>query len=249
VPYPSTAAQNPADDAIAETARGTIREFRQRCSINSSFRARSKQAWGLVAAVDKYIVENEPWALGEKQDDESRRGWRPCSTPARRLAHCDRAGASRDARGDGENLGADGAGRHPESFLADLEVGTAAARHEAGRDAAVFPRADKSAIERMQKMERAKTGAGSGIEASTKRSLAVRRRADFAAGVPAPPALLSDGKITIDDFAKVELRVGVVKVAERVPKADKLLRLEDRYRHRSAAGAGGHRRSLRAGRR
>ena len=34
------------------------------------------------------------------------------------------------------------------------------------------------------------------------------------------------GKITIDDFAKIELRVGMVKVAERVPKADKFLRLE-----------------------
>ena len=33
-------------------------------------------------------------------------------------------------------------------------------------------------------------------------------------------------KISIDDFAKVELRVAQVKVAERVPKADKLLRLE-----------------------
>lgn len=40
------------------------------------------------------------------------------------------------------------------------------------------------------------------------------------------PASASEGKITIDDFAKIELRVGVVKVAERVPKADKLLRLE-----------------------
>lgn len=41
------------------------------------------------------------------------------------------------------------------------------------------------------------------------------------------PAAATDGaKISIDDFAKVELRVGVVKVAERVPKADKLLRLE-----------------------
>lgn len=39
----------------------------------------------------------------------------------------------------------------------------------------------------------------------------------------APPPV---EKITIDDFAKIELRVGVVKVAERVPKADKLLRLE-----------------------
>jgi methionyl-tRNA synthetase len=44
-----------------------------------------------------------------------------------------------------------------------------------------------------------------------------------AAPAPAPP--VSD-KITIDDFAKVELRVAQVKVAERVPKADKLLRLE-----------------------
>ena len=35
-----------------------------------------------------------------------------------------------------------------------------------------------------------------------------------------------DGKITIDDFSKVELRVAQVKVAERVKGADKLLRLE-----------------------
>lgn len=42
----------------------------------------------------------------------------------------------------------------------------------------------------------------------------------------AVPAAADGGKITIDDFAKIELRVGVVKVAERVPKADKLLRLE-----------------------
>ncbi|MBV8630815.1 MAG: methionine--tRNA ligase subunit beta, partial [Silvibacterium sp.] len=34
------------------------------------------------------------------------------------------------------------------------------------------------------------------------------------------------GKITIDDFAKIDLRVAQIKVAERVPKADKLLRLE-----------------------
>ncbi len=47
---------------------------------------------------------------------------------------------------------------------------------------------------------------------------------------PAPPASVTPattpGQITIDDFTKVELRVALVKVAERVPKADKLLRLE-----------------------
>jgi len=37
---------------------------------------------------------------------------------------------------------------------------------------------------------------------------------------------LPGDRISIDDFAKVELRVAQIKVAERVPKADKLLRLE-----------------------
>ncbi|MGA7521760.1 MAG: methionine--tRNA ligase [Acidobacteriaceae bacterium] len=45
--------------------------------------------------------------------------------------------------------------------------------------------------------------------------------APAAATVPPPGE-----KISIDDFSKVELRVAQVKVAERVPKADKLLRLE-----------------------
>ena len=41
-----------------------------------------------------------------------------------------------------------------------------------------------------------------------------------------PSAAIPDGKISIDDFAKVELRVAQVKTAERVKGADKLLRLE-----------------------
>jgi methionyl-tRNA synthetase len=45
-----------------------------------------------------------------------------------------------------------------------------------------------------------------------------------AAGSQAVPP--EKAHITIDDFAKVELRVAQVLVAERIPKADKLLRLE-----------------------
>lgn len=43
---------------------------------------------------------------------------------------------------------------------------------------------------------------------------------------PKPAPTIPDGKISIDDFAKVELRVAQVKTAERVKGADKLLRLE-----------------------
>jgi len=46
------------------------------------------------------------------------------------------------------------------------------------------------------------------------------------APVSVTPAAPSNSIITIDDFAKVELRVAQVKVAEKVKGADKLLRLE-----------------------
>jgi methionyl-tRNA synthetase len=46
------------------------------------------------------------------------------------------------------------------------------------------------------------------------------------AGANVAPVSTEPAKISIDDFAKVELRVAKVLVAERVPKADKLLRLE-----------------------
>ena len=46
-----------------------------------------------------------------------------------------------------------------------------------------------------------------------------------AAATPAPSPAASE-KITIEDFAKVELRVGEVVSAERIPKADKLLKLQ-----------------------
>jgi methionyl-tRNA synthetase len=47
----------------------------------------------------------------------------------------------------------------------------------------------------------------------------------FAAAAAASPAP-DNSPITIDDFVKVDLRVARVLVAERIPKADKLLRLE-----------------------
>jgi methionyl-tRNA synthetase len=47
-----------------------------------------------------------------------------------------------------------------------------------------------------------------------------------AAPVAPPPPVAEPQYITIDDFIKVDLRVAQILVAERIPKADKLLRLE-----------------------
>jgi methionyl-tRNA synthetase len=47
-----------------------------------------------------------------------------------------------------------------------------------------------------------------------------------AVSAPAAQGSATPQQITIDDFSKVDLRVAQVLVAERIPKADKLLRLE-----------------------
>jgi methionyl-tRNA synthetase len=94
----------------------------------------------------------------------------------------------------------------------------------------VFPRADKSAVERMQQMEdQQRSTVVEAPKEEAKASPAPVKAPPVVAVPGAPSATASpdgSGKITIDDFAKVDLRVGIVKVAERVPKSDKLLRLE-----------------------
>jgi methionyl-tRNA synthetase len=227
VPYPSPAASKiSADDAIAETARKTIREFGTLFDQFQFSRA-LETAWGLVAAVDKYIVENEPWSLGEKQDDSSRARLATVlytSAEALRIATALAYPVMPDATARiWEQMGL---GDIKKLALADLDWGQLRLGTKLGDVRPVFPRADKSAIERMQHMEDQQRGPA--VEEPKEPSVVQQSpgKAQPVAPTPAPAVMADGAKITIDDFAKVELRVGVVKVAERVPKADKLLRLE-----------------------
>jgi methionyl-tRNA synthetase len=227
VPYPAGAASKTAPDAaLAEIAQRTIREFGTLFDQFQFSRA-LETAWSLIAAVDKYIVENEPWALGEKHDDESRARLATVlytSAEALRIATALAHPVMPDATakiwtqmGLGEIMKLD---------LSALTWGQLPLGTKLGEVTPVFPRADKSAIERMQKMEDQERGPAVEEAAAPVPTVASPQPALTTAAVSAPAASTSEAKITIDDFAKVELRVGLVKVAERVPKADKLLRLE-----------------------
>jgi len=223
VPYPSQALKTPAEDAIAETARRVIREFGAQFDQFQFSRA-LETAWGLVAAVDKYIVENEPWTLGEKKDDESRARLATVlytSAEALRIATALAHPVMPDATA--KIWAQMGLGDIKKLALAELAWGQLPLGTKLGDVHPVFPRADKSAIERMQQMEEQQR-----VPAAEEKPAAEVKLVAELPVTPqnAPgPAPVSD-KITIDDFAKIELRVGIVKVAERVPKADKLLRLE-----------------------
>jgi methionyl-tRNA synthetase len=223
IPYPSHAApKTAADDAIAEVARKAIREFGTLFDQFQFSRA-LEVAWSLVAAVDKYIVENEPWALGEKQDEDSRSRLATVlytAAEALRIATALAHPVVPDATA--KIWSQIGLGDIKKLALSDLAWGQLRLGTKLGEIQPVFPRADKSAIERMQKMEEEQRGTPV-AEAAAVAGMPSQPNATQVAP-PAVPA--ANDKISIDDFAKIELRVGLVKVAERVPKADKLLRLE-----------------------
>jgi methionyl-tRNA synthetase len=231
VPYPSRgASRTAADDAIAETARKTIREFGTLFDQFQFSRA-LEAAWALVAAVDKYIVENEPWALGEKQDEDSRSRLATVLYTAAEALRIATALAYPVVPDAAAKIWLQlGLGDIKKLALSELAWGQLPLGTKLGEVQPVFPRADKSAIERMQKMEEAQKGV-SVAEAPAAASPAPTSAPPVAGGAAAPAAATAavsaaNEKISIDDFAKIELRVGLVKVAERVPKADKLLRLE-----------------------
>jgi methionyl-tRNA synthetase len=108
--------------------------------------------------------------------------------------------------------------------LSELAWGQLRLGTKLGEVQPVFPRADKSAIERMQKMEEDQRVTPSPETAAPEAP--AEASSPQTTSVAPPAAAATNNKITIEDFTKVELRVGLVKVAERVPKADKLLRLE-----------------------
>jgi methionyl-tRNA synthetase len=228
VPYPSQTGRTAADEAIAELGKRVIAEFDSLFDQYQFSRA-LELAWTLVAAVDKYIVENEPWSLGEKQDEGSRARLATVlytSAEALRIVTALAHPVMPDATAKiWTQLGL---GDLKKFDLSQLQWGQLRLGTKLGEIQAVFPRADKSAVERMHKMEELNS-VGTGlrhVQPSETRQPVVSQAAP-ASGTPAKPAAsVPDGKISIDDFAKVELRVAQVKTAERVKGADKLLRLE-----------------------
>jgi methionyl-tRNA synthetase len=230
VPYASSAsARKPGDDEIASIARKTIADYGSLADQYHFSRA-LESAWSLVAAVNKYIVENEPWTLGEQQDQMSRsRLGTILYTSAEALRIVTALVHPVIPESTARIWAQLGLGDIKKIALKELQWGQLRLGTKLGSIEPVFPRADKTTIERMQNMEEQQRPAASSTEPNpTERATQAEPTAPATqTGAPQPvmPAA-GNGKISIEDFAKVELRVGQVKVAEKVKGADKLLRLE-----------------------
>ncbi len=232
VPAPPTPGD--AEAAIANQAETTIAEF-SRLFDQFHFSRALECLWSLLSSVDKYIAEQKPWAA-------------PVAGPAQAATLYTAAEALRIItilahpvipESTAKIFHQLGLGDVAKAPLANLCWGQLAPGTKLGPVEAVFPRADKSAIERMQLMEEdRKTAAESATAAGT--PVPVTSPAIAPAAAPATTAAPTDltatpaapegpapiaPEIVIDDFVKIDLRVGTVLTAEKVEKADKLLRL------------------------
>jgi len=237
VPYPShdlSRSTNPplTDRAVFEVslAETVISNFNAKFD-EFNFSGALAEVWSLIAAVDKYIVENEPWTLAEKRDEESKARLATVlynSAEALRIVTALAHPVIPDATAriwSQLGLGEIGKLRLQELKWGQLAIGT-----KLGKVEAVFPRADKSAIERMQQLEQeGRTQTPVAAPATAPAQPAAQPPASAAPAATAPQAAAANSEsptITIEDFMKIDLRVAQVKFAERVKGADKLLRLE-----------------------
>ncbi len=184
-----------------------------------------KDLWYLLGVVDVYIVKTEPWKLAA-EDSESSRLWlaEVLYSSAEALRIVTALAYPIMPESTAKIWAQLGLGDITKFDLTQLQWGQLRPGTKLGEVQAVFPRADKSAVERMQKMEESTATGAVPVQPSEATQPAA---APTETKLPAKPAAaIPDGKISIDDFAKVELRVAQVKTAERVKGADKLLRLE-----------------------
>jgi methionyl-tRNA synthetase len=214
IPKPGTLGSQ--DNALAREAQAAISEVTKHYEKLEFSRA-LEMIWSLISAADKYLTVEKPWSLGESPDDQQRRAtvlWTTAEV-LRVVIVLTHPVLPESTTKVWALLGQ--AGNPGAVDLDGLEWGQLASGIALGKSQALFPRIEKAeAIERMEAMEKEAQNAPSPAAASTPASAP----AVSAAAAPAAPE-----KIGIEDFAKVEMRVGQIKTAERIVGADKLLKL------------------------
>lgn len=180
------------------------------------------QIWELIAQTDKYIAQQKPWELGKHSDDVSR------TRLANVLAHSTAVIRS---------VGFLSAAFFPERMKELLNA--------IGEDSSDM----RNAIERAQEFTAIRSGFKLGdvprlfqrMEIPAANTAAANQQSaakndkkivgtastpDAAANAPAGQTQTASATISIDDFAKVQIRVGTVINAELVEGSTKLLRLK-----------------------
>lgn len=211
---------------LAKETKGKVEQYMDKLMFSNAL----GEIWTLVRRTNKYIDETTPWALAKDEANQARLGTvmyhlaesirivsillQPFMTKAPAKIWAQLGLVEQPALTEWEQSGVWGV----------LPVGTQIHKGEA-----IFPRLDVAAelkvideytAEAKRRAEQNKAKQAGSTTAAVPASAAASTNASSANSDATEVA-----QISIDDFAKVELRVAEVVEAEPVPKADRLLRL------------------------
>lgn len=174
-----------------------------------------KDVWNLIGRANKYIDETAPWILAKDpaQAERLQAVMYNLAEALRIVAILIAPFVPVTAPKIYEQLGL---GKPESFFMADAVWGKLATGTKVQKGEPLFPRIEV-------------TEAGETVIAATKKTAAKAIKAEAPkaeAKKEVKPAAAAASEITIDDFAKIDLRVATVIAAERVPKTDKLIKLQ-----------------------
>lgn len=174
-----------------------------------------KDVWNLIGRANKYIDETAPWILAKDpaQAERLQAVMYNLAEALRIIAILIAPFVPVTAPKIYEQLGL---GKPESFFMADAVWGKLATGTKVQKGEPLFPRIEV-------------TEAGETVIAATKKSAAKAIKAEAPkaeAKKEVKPAAAAADEITIEDFAKIDLRVATVVAAERVPKTDKLIKLQ-----------------------
>jgi methionyl-tRNA synthetase len=203
----------------ANLANDTIGRVKH-CFASFEFSRGLEAVWALLGAVDKYIVEQKPWELAKNDTPEARQS---LATTLYNSAEVLRIAAAliypvmpKVATDIWRLLGQ--TTPIEQTRLEQLKWGQLEPGTRVGAAAALFPRLDVGeSIEKLAQLEE--------IVLKEQAEIMGKEEAKEPPAVEAAEPPVQAPKIGIEDFAKVEMRVGQVKSAAKVKKADRLLHL------------------------
>ena len=216
------------DETIAGFVEHARDQFLEQLD-NLAFSRALEAAWSVVARVDKMITDAKPWDLAKDENQKLTLGvvlYRAAES-LRWLSVLLYPVMPESSRAMWNQLGLSGSPAQIDP--ATLKWGELKEGAAIGDVQAVFPRIDKAKT--MAEINAG--GKAEGVHATEADAVAAVAASAEATQPPAPMKHATEADavgvtsfIEIDDFAKVDLRVGQVLSAERVPKADKLLLLK-----------------------
>lgn len=196
--------------ALAGQAVGEAVEHYRKFAFSRGLEA----TWSVLNRIDKYIVEHKPWQLAKSADPRDRKQLEATlynAAEALRVTAVLLAPVIPDgAQKVWALLGQDG--EVASQRLDRLQWGGLRPAIRVGKQAALYPRLDVArSVARMEQLE----------------AEALARQSRLMGKAQAAPAISIDApEIEIGDFARVDMRVGLVQKAARVPKSKKLLELQ-----------------------